>query len=88
LGELSIVPPSVVVNKLIRRKIMMILTVDYAIRRMERYDSTIEFIGGYCNLSNEEKEEYQRLRAYLSSYRALKQLGLDEESARKQAANM
>lgn len=66
----------------------MIMTLEYAIRRMERFDSTIEFIGGYCNLSVDEKDEYQHLRAYLSSYRALKQLGLDEESARKQAANM
>lgn len=65
---------------------MTIMTVEYAIRRMERFDSTIEFIGGYCNLSNDEKEEYKRLWAYLSSYRALKQLGLDEESARKQAS--
>lgn len=63
----------------------MIMTVDYAIRRMERFDSTIEFIGGYCNLNQDEKEEYQRLRAYLASYRALRQLGLDEESARRNA---
>ena len=64
---------------------MMILTVDAAIRRMNRFDSTIEFIGGYCNLTDDEKEEYKRLRAYLSSYRALKRLWLDEESARRHA---
>lgn len=63
----------------------MIMTLEYAIRRMERFDSTIEFIGGYCNLSEYEKEEYKRLREYLASYRALKQLGLDEESARRYA---
>lgn len=67
---------------------MAILTLEYAIRRMKRFDSTIEFIGGYCNLLDHEKEEYQRLREYLASYRALKQLGLDEESARRQAANI
>lgn len=65
---------------------MMIMTIDMAVRRMEKLDSTIEFVGGYCNLFEHEKEEYKRLRAYLSSYRALKALGLDEESARKHAA--
>lgn len=32
--------------------------------RYERIKSNIEFLGGYSNLPESEKAEYQRLRAY------------------------
>lgn len=32
--------------------------------RYERIKSNIEFLGGYSNLPENEKNEYQRLRAY------------------------
>ena len=34
--------------------------------KMKRLESTIEFIGGYALLSEDEKDEYQRLRAYFT----------------------
>jgi hypothetical protein len=41
--------------------------VKYLEYRMKRLESTIEFVGGYALLFENEQEEYKRLRAYFLS---------------------
>jgi hypothetical protein len=40
--------------------------VKYMEYRLHRLESTIEYVGGFSELREDEKEEYKRLRAYLA----------------------
>ena len=40
--------------------------VKYVEYRLHRLESTIEYVGGFSELREDEKEEYKRLRAYLA----------------------
>ena len=57
------------------------MTHGYAVYRKNRIESTIEFLGGFSQLSESEQKEYKRLKNYFVIFNALIECGLSEKEA-------
>lgn len=57
------------------------MTYGFAIYRKNRIENTIEFLGGFSQLSDAEQKEYKILKDYFLIFNALIECGLNEKEA-------
>ena len=57
------------------------MTYGFATYRKNRIESTIEFLGGFSQLSDAEQKEYKILKDYFLIFNALVECGLNEKEA-------
>lgn len=57
------------------------MTYGFATYRKNRIENTIEFLGGFSQLSDAEQKEYKILKDYFLIFNALIECGLNEKEA-------